>query len=682
MDKDFVEWLYLQQMVGNFEGLYQYYFGATYYYAPWFRQAAVGILYSLGLAWAAFCFMKAPVDRFQAGCQVVGMIILAGFLLGPTTNTKNLGSGSGTELSIGGYYSFLLAGTMTDVFAEVLRASWKNSIVEAAGGGGPNKEALALAFNDNSQKFADKFIKGEGRDSYVDYYTQCGSQAQKFAKTPKEKAILKSIGIGATTLGMKSTDATTMAQTVAQQGNRNSDYGMAYATGSGDFYAGSNLTAIAAIEAKNMDQNRVQAEEFLNSLPNSGNKIDGTKGYKIPTKEYYKTVLSDADGTATSTSDSFKSLSGSSGKFSEMTPKGAVSTASGSEEDYVFYPKNCYDLYLVASQTMENLREGSKDVPGYENMPLAGAYVAMNAANKLDRGIKDQMAELAKEAGIDIQFDDSVWQKVANTFHASMAEIGNEYNNFMLKFKIPAMVASMALLVPTLIICFPVFALLSIVFGHKVLITYIKLMALPFLVVFINHLLLSMSANLITFNKMATILPETFNAGGVDVAGSMAMMNTETIIYTLICACEIVIAKLLLWDDVRAATSWSLGNVGTASTSTGASIVGSAVSLVAGAFTRGAKLASAGKAAAAGKTANNHISTISNAVQQIANGSSGQQRSNGLGGQRNNQFQGNSGSAGSGSKPTGSGGGSGGNNGAGNNGGGKDPGGSPLNPPK
>lgn len=680
MDKDFVEWMYLQQMVGNFEGLYQYYFGATYYYAPWFRQAAVGILYSLGLAWAAFCFLKAPVDRFQAGLQVVGMIILAGFLLGPTTNTKNLGSGSGTELSIGGYYSFLLAGTMTDVFAEVLRASWKNSIVEAAGGGGPNKEALTLAFNDNSQKFADKFIKGEGRDAYVDYYTQCGSQAQKYAKTPKEKAILKSIGINAATLGMKSADSTTIQQTVAQQQNRNSDIGMAYAMGSGDFYAGSNLLDVAAHEAKAMDQNRAEAEDFLTTLPNSGNKIDGTKGYKIPTKDYYKTVLSDADGTATSTSDSFKSLSGSSGKYADMTPKGAVSTAPGSEEDYVFYPKNCYDLYLVASQTMENLREGSKGVPGYENMPLAGAYVAMSAANKLDRGIKDQMAELAKEAGIDIQFDDSVWQQVANTFHASMAEIGNEYNNFMLKFKIPAMVASMALLVPTLIICFPVFALLSIIFGHKVLITYMKLMALPFLVVFINHLLLSMSANLISFNKMAAILPETFNPGGVDVAGSMAMMNTETIIYTLICACELVIAKLLLWDDVRAATSWSLGSVGTASSDAGTSIAGTVLSYAGGFISRGAKIASAGKAAASTKTANSHISTISSAVQQIAQGSAGQQKSNGLGG---NSSRGNNTSTGGGSKPTGSGGGGGGNaNGTGNNGGGKDPGGSPLNPPK
>ncbi|MFL1449116.1 hypothetical protein ACI77O_12045 [Pseudomonas tritici] len=679
MDNDFAEWMYLQQLVGNFDGLYQYYFGAIYYYAPWFRQAAVGLLYSVGLAWSALCFIKAPIDRFQAGLGVIGMILLSGFLLSPTTNTKNLGSASGTELSVGGYYSFVLAGSLTGVFSEVLRASWKNSIVEAAGGGGPNKEALTLAFNDNSQKFADKFIQGEGRDAYVDYYTKCGSQALKYAKTPKEKGVLKSIGIGATTLGMSAADATTIAQTSAQAGNKNSDYGMAFATGSGDFYAGSNLLAIAADEAKNTEQNRSDAEVFLNDLPASANMIDGTKGYRIPTKEYYKDVLTENGSSNKSGANSFKTLSGSSGKMAEMLPSGLVKTVPNTEQDNLFYPKNCYDLYQVASQTMNSLREGSKGVPGYEQMPLASAYVAMSAANKVDRGIRDQMAAAAKEAGVDAEFDDSVWNKLANTFHSSMAEIGNEFNNFMLKFKIPAMVASMALLVATLLITFPVFALLSVVFGYKVLVTYLKLMALPFLVVFVNQLLLSMSANLISFNKLAAIIPETFNPGAVDVAGSMAMMNTETIIYTLICGCELVIAKLLLWDDVRAATSFSLGNVGTASASTGASLVSSAVSLVAGAFTRGAKLANAGKAAAAAKSTNNNIANISNAVQQLANGGRSQQRGNPLGGANGGGLGGST--PGNGIRPA-SGGGS--PAGGGQNGGGGSPagGGSPLNPPK
>ena len=108
MDSQFAEWLYLQQIVGNFNALVQYYFGSAAFFGPWFRQAGVGILYSMGLAWAGFCFIKAPVDRLQHGLAVLGMVLISGFLLSPTTNTKELGAYSGTELSVGAYYSCLL----------------------------------------------------------------------------------------------------------------------------------------------------------------------------------------------------------------------------------------------------------------------------------------------------------------------------------------------------------------------------------------------------------------------------------------------------------------------------------------------------------------------------------------------------------------------------------------------
>ena len=122
MDSQFAEWLYLQQIVGNFNALVQYYFGSAAFFGPWFRQAGVGILYSMGLAWAGFCFIKAPVDRLQHGLAVLGMVLISGFLLSPTTNTKELGAYSGTELSVGAYYSFYLAGTMSNIFSDVLGA--------------------------------------------------------------------------------------------------------------------------------------------------------------------------------------------------------------------------------------------------------------------------------------------------------------------------------------------------------------------------------------------------------------------------------------------------------------------------------------------------------------------------------------------------------------------------------
>ena len=70
--------------------------------------------------------------------------------------------------------------------------------------------------------------------------------------------------------------------------------------------------------------------------------------------------------------------------------------------------------YEVANATMASLREGAKNVPGYENLPQAGGVVAMSAANLVDRGIKDQMGDMAKQAGVDMKFDDKIWENTVN----------------------------------------------------------------------------------------------------------------------------------------------------------------------------------------------------------------------------------------------------------------------------
>ena len=657
MDSSFVEWMYLKQIVGNFDQLVPYYFGSMAFFAPWFRQAAVGVLFSLGLAWAALCFMKAPVDRLLTGIGVMGMVLLAGFLVSPTTNTKYLGGSNGTELSVGGYYAYVLAGSLTQVFSNVVTASWKSSIVEAGGGGGPNVDALALAFNDKSKEFADKFIKGEGKEAVKDYYQKCGSQALRNAKTPQEKSMLKSIGIGANTLGMDSADATTVSQYVKQADNRNTDLGLAqtYAVDGGTYlYEG------AAIEALTIDANRTQAEEYLKKLPPSNSTIDGAKGYRIPTRAYYKELLSNKTGTDTSTGDNFNKISTSTGAYSAMLPNGATNTTPGGNDDYLFYPKNCYDLYKVANETMNSLRQGTKDVPGYEKMSLTQAYVSISAASAVRRGLNDQTNEQLRELGIDKTVDGSTIEAAADTYHAVMGAAGNAFNKWMLEYEIPAMISGMAMLVAVLLVTFPIFAVISIIFGPKVLISYFKLMAMPFIVVFVNNLILSISANLIAYNKARGIVSDSFYPGAVDLPAAMSSMNSETIVYSVICFCEIAIAKFILWDDVKAVSNFNPGSVGTAASERGASIVGKAAALVATVWGRGAKLASAGKAAEGAKAVNSSIANISHQVTKIANG--------GARGQRQNSPLPGSGGQGQGpGTPSPSGGGSGGS-------------GSPLNP--
>ena len=512
----------------------------------------------------------------------------------------------------------------------MLGAAWKSAIVESVGGGGPSKDALALAFNDQAVKFAEKYIKSDGSKAYVDYMKLCGSQALAAAKTPEEKAFLKSVGVGAATLGMTAAEADSQNQAIERQKAGSLDFaGLSTQMAAADGMGLSGLLMSQA-EAKQFESNKAKAKKFMDELPNETNPIEGKIGYRIPTATNYKISLSNQDGTQTSSEPMYKAMSSSGSTFANMTANGAVAPTAGSDEDYVFYPKNCSDLYEVANATMASLREGAKNVPGYENLPQAGGVVAMSAANLVDRGIKDQMGDMAKQAGVDMKFDDKIWENTVNNFKAAMDSVGNEFNEFMLKYQIPFTIAAMAMIVAILLITFPIFACIAVLFGHKTLVTYFKLMAFPFLVVFTNNLLLILGANAIAFNKTMKALNDTFIAGGVDVANAIASMNTETVIYSTICVAEVAIVRLILWDDVKGVTSMNMKSAAGSATDRGMSLAGQAIALVGGAFGRVGKMANAARAAKTAETArqtNSHIANISQAVTAIAarGGQMGQQ---------------------------------------------------------
>lgn len=661
MEQEFIEWMYLKYLVGNFEGMYQHYFATLAYLAPYFRQAAVGILYSLGLAWAAFCFLKAPVDRLQAGLGVLAMVFLSGYLISPTTNTNHLGRASGTELSVGGYYSFALAGSITRHFDNVVSAAWKASMVEAggAGGGGPNREALTIAYNDKATEFADTFLKGEGKEAVKDFHHICGSAAITSATTQKELNALRSIGIGANTLGMDPQEPLTIAEYLDASDNKNG-FGAWWDSFATEHLGQTSVHNSTTNEIRHLERRRTEALEFIKKLPAANNKIDGTKGYRIPTPEHYRTTFSSKDASADTSNNAFKTISGSPTEFQTMLPNGAVKITPNSEDDYIFYPQNCYDLYLVASETMRSLRIGAQGVKGFEKLNVAGAYTAATAANRVRQGINNMINKDMNDLGMDEHVTESNIEALTDTFMGATGSLGNEYSKWMLEYKIPTVISSMAMIVALLIITFPIFAIIAVIFGHKPLVSYLKLMAFPFLVVFINNLLLLLSANLITYSKLYERQSDTFALGGVDVPAELIRMNSEAIIYSVITLCEIAIVKFILWDDVRAVTSFNPGSASTAAVARGASMVGTAISLVGGVFGRATKMAAATKSAEATRSLNQTIAGISQQVTNIANsGHRSQNRSSGLGGGSIGGGLGRSG--GSGITPGGGKGGKGGN---------------------
>jgi len=602
MESSFVEWAFLEKIVGNFTDLYQYYFAYSSYLAAPFRTAAVSIVYSFGLAFAALCFLKAPVDRLLSGIAVIGATLLAGFLLNSTTNTKYLGDSSGTELSYGAYYSFLLTGTVSDYFGSVVRSAWKASLAEQGGASrGPLKDALAIAYANKSTAFAEKFLQGEGKEAVKDYLQYCGREAMEAAKTPEQIANIRTVGIRANTLGMSSAQASKTQQDIINRRVRGrDDYGVTR-------------------ESIQFERRQREAVKFLkDELPIANSHITGDIGYRIPTESYFRSMIDEEGGLDGSSSPMFNSLSTSDSKFAEMTPNGAAQPALGTGTDSYFYPKNCYELYLVANETMKNLRRGVYGSDQSTELSNSNNYESATTANIFMQGITDQLNRDLLAAGITEKKEYGFFEKSADALKGGFESLSSTVDRFMLRYKIPIVIASMAMLVAILLITFPIFAVASVFVGPRVLITYFKLMAFPFIVVLINHLFLVLGANLIAYNKMYQTMAEGLNPGAVDIASAFASMSSEIILYSVLTFCEIVIAKLLLWDDVRAATSFSPSSVATGAAARGFAMVSAAAGLVRGAFGKAASISKASTAARSEKNRQAAFSTITKQVSQIA----------------------------------------------------------------
>lgn len=559
MDMDSIkDWMFFKTIVGNFEGMLSYYFTAFSHYSPMFRRASVAMLGALGLCWVGFNLLKAPLDKMRGAAVAMGMTAGAGLLLAPTTNTDAFGDAAGNEASIGGYYSYYVLGTMTSIYRSGIESIWEASKDEAFGTGiGPVKSNLSVAYSKMSEGFAQKFALGEGSRSYVDYQTMCGGTAITLAKTSDEVTALAAVGIGANTLGMTAIEVTQLGQWLNTKYPEKQGMLMDAINGL------RRLPGIAIFEAGSFKFKQREGIQFLRDMPPEYNPIiKGPNSYRIPTVDNYRFQLSGVDSA--SYRPQYETHGSAGSDFSDMMQTGTVQLPSDSYENQEFYPSDCADLYLIASKAMENFRKAVQADPSYENLKGVDAYNAISAGNDIAKAVADaHLKESLDKGWIKQGMQPAVpinpWVALSNTSMSAYDTVRSSYQKWMLGFKIPTMIATMALITVLLVYTFPVFALLSILYGPKILLTFLKLMALPFIVVFVNDLLLTVAANAIAYNNAIDVAINTFSPRGADLSGSMAVRYTDVIIMTAICAIELGIAKLLLWDDVRAATSFALG---------------------------------------------------------------------------------------------------------------------------
>ena len=616
MDSENAQWFYLQTIVGNFEGLIHFFFTATYMYGAWFRQGGFALIYGFGLVLIALNAIRSPQDRFKAAALTFVMVVAAGYLNSPPTNTSDLGPASGNELSVGGYYSYKGAAIITGIFSDILKKAMISQVKEAGGvNPGMTASSLVIAWEDRSKEFADKYLQGEGKQAYLDYQTKCAPEALSVVKTQRQKAILQAVGIGANTLGMNERDIMEVGKLDMIKDSSN------FLGINTDGYLGYILpdTGNLVAHAQFVSDRRNEAKEFLlNELKESNNTFDSSQGYKIPSESYYKTLL---DGEPSSNTDDLYFTANEGGEdFANMRANGLVRNDAVNEANSTFYPKNCHDLFLIADRTMANFRSGVKNIEDYKNVQDVVGFQAAASGALVRKAVNDQASQVLKDNGVDSDMSASLVETAGDYTMALFTSISKEINAWMLEFQIPALITGMALMVVILIISFPIFAVLSIIYGPRVLASYLKLMFFPFIVHFTTLLFLTLSTNIVAYTAVSELLTNTFNPGGSDAPSAMAAQNIKSIIFLLLTGGHIAIAKFVLWDDYRAVTSNHAGNATLNDAAKGAKVAGAAASTVLGVAGKGARIAAATKSRENVSTQTKFLSSINRSVNNAVSG--------------------------------------------------------------
>lgn len=577
MEKEALGWVYIFAIVDSFDDLILYFYTILHHHAPWLRQSAFALIFSIGLFLIGMNLVRAPFDRFKTVAITSGMVLLAGSLNMPTTNTKAFNGMEGKELTVGGYWSYLIGNSLSGVFRSSIDPIWDNYLGESLDGrAGLVSNSADIAWSNKAKEYADSHMKGIGKEAYVDYMIQCARPMDAQITNNKQRHLMRYVGAGSHMLGMTQEDGNLLAQVDAVV----KDETASALDRAGAAYVNSLQAQQAGQLAKQFDRDRAAAMKLLEeTFADSKNPIKGDVGYRIPSEALYAQEIK--NDVPKPTDQSYEQASQLGTDFAAMLPPGSASVDPGSEQDYMFYPKTCLDLYKVANKTMENFRSSIKNLPEYKKMAHAGAFQSVSAAREVRKAMTDIVNDRLARNNIDTKVNASLFDDVTDMSADTFIGISNWINKIAISYKIPALVTAMALLVVILMITFPVFAVLSVVFGPRLLLSYAKFMAVPFLVIFINQFFILISTQIIAFNSMQESLANTFTPGSNVNASALSGQNIKAIVFSLLTVAELAIIKFLLFDDFRSVMSSNPSQAISNAVRTGASAAISAASVAA-----------------------------------------------------------------------------------------------------
>jgi len=568
-DTEISNYGYLQIVNSNFGDLVSHYINMWQAYNQSFTQIAMFLCLWGGLAWVSVLTLKAPVDRLKTASSAAGVVLLVGMLLQP--GNYNVGpAGGSVGLSAGAGWSLRIIGNIYQLFKSALDSVNKDTAMDMA---------FENAYHVTDEGTLSKFNKSPVREMYEDYINKCQPALTATAGTqPDTRALGKYVGLFGSS-GINPVEVTQMSEQTYQDimnGTKTNSQAL-------QLYFGLNLWKGFQIAKSNADvaDNVDKARAMLGAIPEDANPFKGAKKYYLmPSEEYW--VRQNFPKKATEGKPEFDKYT--SGKNGDMykNPELADNSTVSTEQELRFYPKNCLQMYGMVHQAVANWTNAiAKEVPNAKQ----SAYMrdGLEAQDMMIKNI--QMQAEAKEKGDNLPIPlfggDSVgWtpKDTANAIMTKIQEVGKVFREWMLTFKIPTMINGCAMLVGILVVLFPVICVFGVFVNPSILISYVKLICFGFMVPLINNLCLTMAATLLAMNgELMTGL--TAGNFGENNTLLISASNAQYIIFMALTAVEIVIAKMLIWDDVKGLSGFNPAGAATGMAATGAAVVGTAIKI-------------------------------------------------------------------------------------------------------
>ncbi|MHC5194949.1 proline-rich domain-containing protein [Pseudomonas frederiksbergensis] len=595
---------FLKLVDGYYLDIVSHYVNIWQAYHQVFTKVAMDLVMYGGIAWVGVLALKAPVDKLRTAAGAMTIVLLTGMLLQPG-NYKVGPAQSQVGLAAGAGYSLSIIGSIYALFKSALDSVNKE---------GANALAFNNAYHVTNAATVDRYANSPLAPMMSDYISRCqnaiessGTATEETRKTGWAVGLFGSSGIG------QSEAQFTMSKEMLEA-IKNKDKDLTkYMSSSVPFTMYDESMTVANSENKIQD-GIAKGITMLNSIPDDANPYFSGQypagGYKLPTQAYWQTLLG-GKGSGPEMEDAVSGALGNAYQSSAYDSAGGPPVPADQRQS--FYPKNCAQMYLLVAKGVENYNAAAAAV-GMGGQKTALMRDGMSAQTMLIQQINAKIAQdKLKSTSLQNmrpyanqlypgQETPSLLSAVADSTMTGMQDIGMKFREWMLKFKIPAMINGCAMLAGILIVLFPLICVFAVFISPNILISYVKLLVFAFTVPFINDMCLTMASSLLAMNGE---LMEGYNAGNYteNWALLISAASAQYIIFIALTAVEIIIAKMLIWDDVKGLSGFNPGGAATGMAATGLAISGAVLKAASMAIGGGKMLAKGGSAIAGGATA-------------------------------------------------------------------------------